>query len=104
VGAVALERCRRRRSRGGKKREGGSGRGNAMRRGTASWGLAPTGRRRPDRVSADRDPDAMRAGGASLFRQRRSSADRAGPGGSESGEAQVARGRAWAGPRRKRGG
>jgi hypothetical protein len=45
-----------------------------------------------------------REGGASLFGQRRAGADRAGPGGSESGEARVARGHAWAGPRRKRGG
>jgi hypothetical protein len=98
VGAVvgAAERER--------KERGGSGRGSAMRRGTASWGLAPTGGRRPDCVPAGRDPDVTRAGGASLFGQRCAGSDRAGPGGSESGEARVARGRAWAGPRRKWGG
>jgi hypothetical protein len=37
----------------------------------AVMGLAQTGGRRPDRVQAGRDPDAARAGGASLFRQRR---------------------------------
>jgi hypothetical protein len=69
-----------------------------------SWGLALTGGRRPDRVSAGRDPDAMRAGGASLFGQRRAGADRVGPGGSESGDSRVARGGVWAGPGRKQGG
>jgi hypothetical protein len=74
-----------------RKERGGSGRGSATRRGTASWGLAPTGGRRPDRVPAGRDPDATRVGGASLFGQRRTDTDWAGPGGSESGEARVGR-------------
>jgi hypothetical protein len=49
-------------------------------------GLAPTGGRRPDRILADCDPGAARAGGVSLFRTgaRRGSL-RAGPGGSGSG-------------------
>jgi hypothetical protein len=94
VGAVERER----------KERGGSGRGSATRRETASWGLAPTGGRRLDRVPAGRDPDATRAGGVSLFEQWHTGADRAGPFGSESGEARVARGHAWAGLRRKRGG
>jgi hypothetical protein len=106
VGAVALERRGRRRGREGKKREGGGGssRGSATGRRTALWGLAATGGRRPDRVPTCRDPDATRVSGASLFGQRRVGADRSGPGGSKSGEAQVARVRACAGPRRKRGG
>jgi hypothetical protein len=105
VGAVALERHGRRCGREGKKKEGGgSGHGSAMRRETASWGRAPTSGRRPDRVPAGRDPDATHTGSASLFRQRRAGADRAGPSGSESGEARVARWCAWAGPGRKRGG
>jgi hypothetical protein len=36
-----------------------------------SWGLALIGGRCPDHVPAGHDPDAARAGGASLFRQRR---------------------------------
>jgi hypothetical protein len=87
-----FERPGRRRGREGKKREGGSGRGSATRRGTASWGLVLTGGRRPNRVPTGRDPDATRVGGALLFRQRRAGADRVGPSGRESGEARVARG------------
>jgi hypothetical protein len=87
---------------GERKERGGGGCGSSTWRGTASWGPTPTGGWRLHRGSAGRDPDATRAGGASLFGQRRASADQAGPGGSKSGEAQVARGRAWAGPRRKR--
>jgi hypothetical protein len=45
----------------------GSNRGGAIQR-RAAWGLAPTGERHPDRVPADCDPGATRAGGASLFR------------------------------------
>jgi hypothetical protein len=70
----------------------------------ASWGPALAGGRHPDRVPAGHDPDATRTGGTSMFGQRRTSTDREGPGGSESGEARVAHGRTWAGPRRKRGG
>jgi hypothetical protein len=69
VGVVALQRRGRRRGREGKKREGGSGHRSAAWRGTASSGLAPTGGRRPDHVPAGRDPDATRAGSASLFGQ-----------------------------------
>jgi hypothetical protein len=65
----------------------------------AAWGLAPTGGRRPDR-----DPTVARAGGASLFGQRRAGTDTRAPAvggrGSEKREAQ----RAWAGPGRKTGG
>jgi hypothetical protein len=50
-----------------------------MWRGAASWGLAPTDRRRPDRVPAGRDPDAARAGGTSLFVQRCAGANVGGP-------------------------
>jgi hypothetical protein len=49
------------------KKSGGSSRRSATRRGMASWGLAPTGGRRHDRVPAGHDLDATRAGGASLF-------------------------------------
>jgi hypothetical protein len=100
VGAVALERRGRRCGREGNKREGGgSGRGNATRRGTTSWGLAPTGGRRPDRVPAGRDPDAKRAGGALAPTERAPMAARAGRCGWRAG----ARGRpekkaGWASP------
>jgi hypothetical protein len=50
--------------KGGKSR--GSGRG-VPRGAGAPWGLAPTGGRCPDRVPANCDPGAARAGGASLF-------------------------------------
>jgi hypothetical protein len=54
----------------GEERGGGSGRGVPRGMGR-SWGLASIGGRCPDHVPAGHDPDAARAGGASLFRQRR---------------------------------
>jgi hypothetical protein len=69
-----------------------------------AWGLAPTGGRHPDCVSADCDPAVARAGGTSLFGQRHAGADARALAidgrGSEKRESR----RAWAGPRRKRGG
>jgi hypothetical protein len=60
-----------------------------------SWGLAPTGGRRPDRVPAGRDPDAARAGDATLFGPRRAGADGRAP-------AAVRAGRERRGARRSR--
>jgi hypothetical protein len=81
------------RGRGG----GASGRGSATRCKTALWGLALTGGRHPDCVPAGRDPDAARAGGASLFGQWRAGADVGGPrwkrerGGASGARARVGR-------------
>jgi hypothetical protein len=55
----------------GERGGGGSGRGSATRRGTASWGLTPTGGRRPDRVPVGRDPDATRVAVRTTARWRR---------------------------------
>jgi hypothetical protein len=86
--------------RKGEKKWGG-GAAVGVPRGTgAAWGLAPTGGRRPDRVPADRGPATARAGGASLFGQRRAGADTGAP----VVVRAERRARAWAGPRRKRGG
>jgi hypothetical protein len=62
-GSVTFERLGRRRGREGKRRGERGGVGRHWKRHTArgrSWGLAPTGGRRPDRVPAGRDPGAAR--------------------------------------------